>query len=1625
MKKIFAIAVILALFVFGLTVGASAADTPTRTSYLDLPAQSPEGSTTEGWTWTVDGSNGTLTLNNLYLQAPSLVNGVKPMVAFPSEVTDVHIILQGSNIIQKTDMWQCDIFAAAGKKVTISGNGSLEFRSADKNSTLVNCDSLVMEDGTISMADNCQAGHLFHTQNALTINGGNMTFKSTYGIQSEKGPVSISGGDIKLNMVNAGFGIWSGPSGAVDVSTLANPGIVISGGTIHTNGSIKASHMRGLSITGGTITAEKEVGGDLFYADSTVRLPENFSTGQLSTINAPLLKIPEGKTLEIPGSAHIFTNNLANAGTLNNHGRVTIRSGYDGSGAITGGGLIDFKPGRWNDVVSHAENIIFNRCLSDPTSEQGYCYVYGNAAWNSGWSYTPKTMYIPKGGQLTVPSGADIQVSGPITIHGADSLTGQGTVTSTAGKYYIEYSEDSLTPPEEMDVTYDGTNLQEKVFAEATKRTPPCQVLNKVFALGGDLNGGAIRVFYSGSSYCQAGEQYIQYTYDPGISTTLVYTHRFNVKPLAVSNDNMTLEKRTVMYRYNGEPQEFAVAFMTLKHNGVTIAISGNFDVSYSNNVDVGEANITLTANGKNMTGTLTTTFTISPRDLWGSDFSLQESVEKTYDGTTSAEDVLTLTRNRILPQDEGKVGLSYEAVFDSAGVGEDKTVTVQKIRLTGEKASYYSLYNSTLGQPSISESLTTTGKITPAPLSVTVTGKDKPYDGNTAAQVEVEFTGLQHGETLTASDYTVTAAFDSPGAGANKPITGTVTLNATAAANNYTLSDGAFQTTASITKAGLTLSAPTAAAIEYGQTLADSQLSGGSAKNGEQTVEGAWSWAEPQARPLEDGSYTVKFIPEDGANYATGETQVAVSVTPAQPKITISAPSRQQAGRTATVAVQVVNSHDPDLTEGLPVPTVSYKIGDGEFASLVNGELLIPEDTQEGTVITIKAVTTEASGKYTAGESTFTITVVDKAPVSLSGIVLEDKTYDGQPAAYSGTPTAVDESGNPVDGLTYAYQWKDSEGNNLTEAPKNAGSYSLTISAESGDHMGEMTFPITIAKRLLTWDVSGLCASKPQNSQKEAAVYGELRLIGVVNDEVALHVSSGLTTEGLAGTKEPGNYSVSVRGTWTFDPADPENYELPGGSDLPTLSARVTPVQELDVPPESTPDKQLKLEMETGISTVPAALLANQDLNTPAKLEKAMKLAVTEANSAVAKENTAVYDVSLMVSEDGGKNWTPATRDNFPAEGRLTVTLPYPEGTGQNTHDFVVIHMFTTDDFGKTPGETERPAVTKTAEGIRFTVTGLSPVSLGWVKKSSGGSGGGGGWYPPVSYYSVKVDKTVHGTVTASPTSIYSGGTVTLTLKPDEGYKLDKITVTDSQNKTVELTEKDDKFTFKMPGRDVTVKADFVPIQTPTPSPGPTDSPSPTPTGSPTPTPTTSPSQSPEPWKNPFPDVSDTGWYIKAVEFVCKNGLMSGYANGRFGPNDSLTRAQFAQIIYNNEGRPKSGSGRFSDVTTGWYANAVNWAAAEGIVAGVGGGKFAPDLPITRQDLAVMLWRYAGNPEPRKNELDFSDAGKVSTYAWKALCWAHESGIVSGKGNGVLDPRGNATRAEAAQMVMKFVNNL
>ena len=152
----------------------------------------------------------------------------------------------------------------------------------------------------------------------------------------------------------------------------------------------------------------------------------------------------------------------------------------------------------------------------------------------------------------------------------------------------------------------------------------------------------------------------------------------------------------------------------------------------------------------------------------------------------------------------------------------------------------------------------------------------------------------------------------------------------------------------------------------------------------------------------------------------------------------------------------------------------------------------------------------------------------------------------------------------------------------------------------------------------------------------------------------------------------------------------------------------------------------------------------------------------------------------------------------------------------------------------------------------------------------------------------------------------------------------------------------------------------------------------------------------------------------------------MGGYSDGTFGPDGRLSRAQLAQILYNREGRPAgSGAAAFTDVDPGyWYAPAIAWAAANGIVTGYGGGRFGPNDSITREQLAVMLWRYAGNPAATDAELHFADAYKVSEWALDALRWATENHIINGKGGSILDPTGPATRAETAQMLKNFMEN-
>ena len=254
-----------------------------------------------------------------------------------------------------------------------------------------------------------------------------------------------------------------------------------------------------------------------------------------------------------------------------------------------------------------------------------------------------------------------------------------------------------------------------------------------------------------------------------------------------------------------------------------------------------------------------------------------------------------------------------------------------------------------------------------------------------------------------------------------------------------------------------------------------------------------------------------------------------------------------------------------------------------------------------------------------------------------------------------------------------------------------------------------------------------------------------------------------------------------------------------------------------------------------------------------------------------------------------------------------------------------------------------------------------------------------------------------------ASPSNAAKGKTVTITLSPDKGYKLDKLTVTDGSGKTVSTTKKSDTvYTFTMPASQVKVNVSYVKEDSAVTEPT---------TG--------------------FSDVAASAWYADAVKYVVDKGMMNGVGNGKFAPDGTTSRGMIVTVLYRLEGEPAVSAASFTDVAAdAYYAKAVAWASANGIVTGYGNGKFGPNDAITREQFAAILYRYAQYKKydvsvgENTNILSYNDAQSVSSYAVPAIQWACGAGVMNGS-SGYLTPKSGATRAQAAQLLMNFCENV
>ena len=181
-----------------------------------------------------------------------------------------------------------------------------------------------------------------------------------------------------------------------------------------------------------------------------------------------------------------------------------------------------------------------------------------------------------------------------------------------------------------------------------------------------------------------------------------------------------------------------------------------------------------------------------------------------------------------------------------------------------------------------------------------------------------------------------------------------------------------------------------------------------------------------------------------------------------------------------------------------------------------------------------------------------------------------------------------------------------------------------------------------------------------------------------------------------------------------------------------------------------------------------------------------------------------------------------------------------------------------------------------------------------------------------------------------------------------------------------------------------------------------------------------------------PFTDVKSGDWFYEAVQYVYDKGMMTGVSADRFAPASTTTRGMIVTILYRLENEPAvSGGSAFTDVESGaWYADAVAWAAANDIVNGTSATTFAPNSPITREQMATMLYRFAQYKGMdavtlQENLTGYPDGGQVSDYAIPAMNWAVGQGLIAGMENGTLVPQGSATRAQVATILMRFCESI
>ena len=1084
---------------------------------------------------------------------------------------------------------------------------------------------------------------------------------------------------------------------------------------------------------------------------------------------------------------------------------------------------------------------------------------------------------------------------------------------------------------------------------------------------------------------------------------------------------------------------------VTVSDDSGNVIPASEYTVAYSNNISIGEATVTVTSKGNNYQFTATEKFQIV-----GADQSLLEITGKK--DTVYYGDTLTLSTAG--GTGSGTVTWNITEGSDVAEITANGAVTIKKsgsVTITATKAASGSYGEATA---------TWTFFAQRKPITAVVTAVNKPYDTNTIASLTVTLPGLLSGDTATG--VTATGRFSDASVGTNK----TVVIESLTVPDNisakYDITHPA-TTTASITPAAATVDTdPTAkTGLTYTGTP-QALVTPGTADGGNlaYSLDGiSYSFNVPTG--TDAGHYTVWYkvvaSDENHKDSAPQSVNATIDVNTDTPTVLCTPSTFQYDGTEKTPTVVVRDNAqrvipESEYTVTLPSPRTAvdtYEVtvidkpgGNYEFSTPVKGGFEIvsasqnplsivtdkPRDIYYGDSFRLSAMGGSGNGaiKWSIKERNSVATIDDNGVVTVTGtggFTVEayreaadgyDKSntdsvpFEVRPKPVTPVVTAADK---PYDGGTAATlkaSWKSGDLVGTDEINLNVTGQFATADAGTNKRVTLLSHEAAgtnADKYVITWPESTTASIYKVDAKLANAptacnlTYNgnaqNLVTTGSTENDIGTIVYSlsqnGTYSETIPTATNAGNYTV-----W-YKVADSVNYTgiaaasveveikkaKPGAASTPAVSGISGQyLREISIP---------TVTMKVGEKEVEGTF-AWKNGNVQLTDNEAMYDAIFTPTDTV-NYDTATVQVKVTITTRSTTNKAPmrTTVQNGTANtvlsaagGRKLVS----EAVANQSENIVIKPQITSD---VTKAQVSIPASTvsqiKSETNAALTVSApIADVTIPNGALDTLSSAGG-----TVNVVTEQVDQAVVLTLTADGKSVDSvPGGVTLTV-PAQDAGPGTVAVLVHEDGTRETIRKsvaeDGKVNVPLDG---SAKVEIV-------------------------------DNSKE-----FTDVSASDWAADAVDFASAHELFNGTSETTFSPDQPMSRGMLATVLYNLEGSPAQAQGSgFGDVSSdAWYADGVAWAAENGIAGGYGDDRFAPEESITREDFVVMLWKYAGSPKAGDQVLPFADADQASDYAQEALRWAVEKGILSGHSDGQLAPRGTATRAQAAQILKRFMEN-